>query len=651
MLLRVNPLPVIIRFMKRHTFYPDLFLAVCCLIICCLIAPAIALAQGVEYVKANYTKFEYLIPMRDGKKLFTSVYMPKDRSKSYPIMLTRTPYSVAPYGVDQYRTSLGPSELFAKDGFIFAYQDVRGRYMSEGEWVEVRPHKAVKQGPNDIDESTDTYDTIEWLVKNIPNNNGRVGMWGISYSGFYTAAGLIDAHPALKAASPQAPIGDYFLGDDSFHNGAFFLAANFGFYANFPPRKGGPSPPEQRASFNYKTPDGYDFFLRLGPLSNANALYFKGENPYWDMNLLHTTYDEFWKARSIARHLKNIKPAVLTVGGWFDAEDLAGPLNVYDAIEKTSPGTFNVLVMGPWAHGGWARDDGERLGNLHFATKTSLFYREHIELPFFAYFLKDKSDPKLPEAFAFGTGINEWRTYANWPPANATPRTIYLAADGKLSFDSPAQTGAFDEYVSDPNKPVPYLGYTAMGMRGDYMTEDQRFAATRPDVLAYETEPLAGDLTVAGPIKVTLHVSTTGTDSDFVVKLIDVYPNEYTDPPAAQGAPPPPPNAVKMGGYQQLVRGEPFRGRFRNSFERPEPFEPGKVVRIEFSMPDVHHTFRRGHRIMVQAQSSWFPLVDRNPQKLIEIPKARREDFQKATQRIYRSREASSAITVLVLPQ
>lgn len=627
--------------MKRHLLF---------LIVSLLIAPLVGLAQGVEYVKANYTKYEYLIPMRDGKRLFTAVYAPKDRSKAHPIMLMRTPYSVAPYGVDQYRSSLGPSELFAKDGFIFAYQDVRGRYMSEGNWAEVRPHKPVKQGSNDIDESTDTYDTIEWLVKNVSNNNGRVGLWGISYPGFYAAAGIIDAHPALKAASPQAPIGDYYMGDDSYHNGAFFLAANFSFYTDFPPRRGDPAAPERRVPFNYKTPDGYDFYLRLGSLSNANTLYFKGENPYWDVNLAHTAYDDYWKARSIVRHLKGIKPAIMTVGGWFDAEDLAGPLNVYGAIEKNSPGIFNMLVMGPWAHGGWARDDGDKLGNLGFATKTSLFYREQIEFPFFAFYLKDARDPKLPEAYVFGTGTNQWHTYSVWPPSNAATRTLYLAANGTLSTDLPPQSGAFDEYISDPDKPVPYLGYTAIGMRRDYMTEDQRFAATRPDVLVYETEPLESDMTIAGPIKVALHVSTSGTDSDFVVKVIDVYPGDYPDAPAAQGAPPPPANAVKMGGYQQLVRGEPFRGKFRNSFEKPEPFEPGKAAKIEFSMPDVHHTFRRGHRIMVQVQSSWFPLVDRNPQKFVEIPKARREDFQKATQRVYRSRESASSITMLVMP-
>jgi putative CocE/NonD family hydrolase len=382
----------------------------------------------------------------------------------------------------------------------------------------------------------------------------------------------------------------------------------------------------------------------------------KGENPYWNSNIEHTSYDDYWKARSIVRHLKSIAPAVLTVGGWFDAEDLAGPLNVYRSIEKNSPGAHNILAMGPWTHGSWSRGDGDRVGNLDFASKTSVYYREKIEFPFFAHHLKGKPDPRLPEAYIFETGTNRWRTYDVWPPSTAVKKSFYFGQAGTLSIESPPEnsTEAFDEYVSDPNKPVPYLGYTAMGMRGDYMTEDQRFASTRPDVLVYETEPLAQDVTVAGPITVTLHVSTTGTDSDFVVKLIDVYPGDFPNPPepAPQAGSPPAPrpaNAVRMGGYQQLVRGEPFRGKFRNSFEKPEPFQPGKVARIEFTMPDVCHTFRKGHRMMVQVQSSWFPLVDRNPQKFVDIPRAKKEDFQKATQRVYRSRAASSSVTVMVM--
>jgi len=629
-----------------------------------------AVSNPVEAIKARYTKHEFQIPMRDGIKLFTSVYVPKDSSQPYPILLQRTPYSVAPYGVDQYRRSVGPSDLFANDGFIVAYQDVRGRFMSEGEWMEMRPQRDVKRGPADIDESSDTYDTIDWLVKNVPNNNGRVGIWGISYPGFYAAAGIVDAHPALKAASPQAPIGDLFMGDDSYHNGAFMLAANLGFYTGFAPRAGGPhASGGPDFNFNFGTPDGYDFYLRLGSIANSER-YFNPPNPYWSDNIAHATYDEFWKSRSLVPHLKNIKPAVMTVGGWFDAEDLAGPLAIYRQIEKSSPGATNTLVMGPWAHGGWARGAGDRLGNLRFASNTSEFFREKIEFPFFSHYLKDKPLEPPPEAYTFETGVNAWRRSESWPPANAQPKAFYFHESGRLAAEAPhdasggASYGAvpFDEYVSDPNRPVPYLGYVAMGMTRDYMTEDQRFAASRPDVLVYETEPLDRDVRVAGPIKVNLHVSTSTTDADWVVKVIDVYPGDYPTPApdatgaagaggAASGAPPPPPpaNAVKLGGYEQLVRGEPFRGKFRHSFEKPEPFVSNQPSEITFQMADVSHTFRKGHRLMVQVQSSWFPLIDRNPQKFVEIPKATPADFQKATIRVYRSRQLPSSITLLVL--
>lgn len=606
-------------------------------------------AQPPPYdVRANYTKYEFRIPARDGKRLFVSVYTPKDTSKTYPVLLNRTPYSVGPYGVDHYRTALGPSEKLMKEGYIFAYADVRGRYLSEGEWTEVRPHKPNK-GPKDTDESTDTWDTIDWLVKNIPNNNGKVGMYGISYPGFYVAAGMIDSHPALKAASPQAPIGDYFLGDDSFHNGAFMLAANFGFYSAFKPRAGDPAPPPKfREPFDYGTPDGYDFFLRLGPLANADEKYFKHANPYWRINIEHTTYDKFWQERAIVNHLKNVKTAVMTVGGWFDAEDLQGPLKVYRNTGKNNPQTTNVLVMGPWTHGSWSREDGNQVGHLDFALKTGVHYRDNIEAPFFEYFLKGKGDGKFPAAYVFETGVNEWRKHDSWPPAAAKPIKLYLDEGGALSPREPS-AGGFDEYVSDPNRPVPYLWHPASGMTRDYMTEDQRGAATRTDVLVYQGPVLEGDITVAGPIRATLNVSTTGTDSDFIVKLIDVFPGDYPTPAEivlTPGAPRPTGYILPMGGYQQLVRGEPFRGKFRNSFSKPEPFEPGKMAKIDFEMPDVYHTFRRGHRVMVQIQSSWFPLVDRNPQKFLDIPNAKPSDFVKATQRVYRG----SSITVLAVP-
>jgi len=614
-----------------------------------------ALRKQLEYTKANYVKHEYQIPMRDGIKLFTAVYVPKDTSQKYPFMMQRTPYSITPYGPENYRSPLGPSPLFEKEGFIFVYQDVRGRYMSEGEFDDVPYHKTRLAGPKDTDESTDTYDTIDWLVKNVPGNNGRAGIWGVSYGGFFAAFAMIDAHPALVAASPQAPIGDIANGDDAFHNGAFYLAANFGFYRFFNQRQGGPEPPVRRPmARRERIPDAYDYFLRMGPLANSEKLYFKGENPFWTYNLDHPNYDEFWQARSLVPHMKDIKPAVLFVGGWFDAEDLAGPVKLFYALEKNGPQGPNILVMGPWRHGGWSRGPGDTLGNLKFGSNTGEFYRETIEFPFFLEHLKGKGEglkgadgSGTPKAWLFATGINEWRRHEAWPPAEARQASLYLLPGGKLGFEpgadsSGARDGAFDEYVSDPARPVPVIGHTGDGMPGDYMAEDQRFAARRPDVLVYQTEPLASDVTIAGPVAPLLRVSTSGTDSDFVVKLIDVYPNDQPDPM-------PNPCRVRMGGYQQLVRGEPFRGKFRNSLEKPEPFTPGRAETIDFSMPDVYHTFKKGHRIMVHIQSSWFPLIDLNPQTFVDIPKATEADFRKAVQRVYLGGEQGSRVRVHLL--
>jgi putative CocE/NonD family hydrolase len=613
-----------------------------------LIAPSLRAAQNADNVKARYTKYEYRIPMRDGVRLFTSVYVPKDSSQQYPILLTRSPYSVAPYEVDNYRRTLGPSEHFEKEGFIFVYQDARGRYMSEGEFQQVRPYRANKRGPKDIDESTDTYDTIEWLLKNVANHNGKVGMIGISQPGFHVAASIIDSHPALKCASPQAPTADYYMGDDVYHNGAFMLAANFWFYTSFLPRRGNPEPPKRRPQYDPGTPDGYDFFLNLGPLAAVNQSLFNGEAGYWQEIVDHPNYDDFWKNRSLWKYMDNVKCAVLNVGGWYDAEDPAGPFYIYESVEKKNPGTVNTLVMGPWSHGGWARGDGDKLGNVNFGVKTAAFFREQIQFPFFMHYLKDKP-AEIPEAYMFMTGLNEWRRHNEWPPKNAKPMTIYFHAKGRLGSQAPTEAGqnAFDEYVSDPARPVPYLGYIVDGMTGDYMTEDQRFASQRTDVIVYQTDPLEEDLIVAGPIKVNLNVSTTGTDADFIVKLVDVYPGTYPTPPLPEGQPVPA-NSVKMGGYQQLVRGEPFRGKFRNGFEKPEAFIAGQPAAINFEMPSVYHAFRKGHRLMVQVQSSWFPLVDRNPQKFMDIPKATAADFQKARNRIFRSRSLSSSITVLI---
>ena len=598
-------------------------------------------AQGLDYVRANYTKYEYRIPMRDGKRLFTSVYLPKDTAQPYPILLSRTPYSVAPYGIDNYKTDLGPAPKYGREGFIFVYQDVRGRNMSEGEFENMRPQIPNKTGQQ-IDESSDTYDTIDWLVKNLPNHNGKVGIVGISYPGFYAAAGAIDAHPALKAASPQAPITDWFVGDDFHHNGTLFLPHAYRFFDGFGRPRPVPAIPAFTPRDTSRMPDAYSFFIKVGPLTNINEKYFKNDVAFWNDLMKHPDYDAFWKARDLRPHLRNIKPAVLTVGGWFDAEDLFGALNTYREIEKNSPGANNTIVMGPWPHGGWARDEGSKLGLVTFGSKTSEFYRDNIELPFFLHWLKDKADPKLPEAFMFETGTNQWRREAAWPPKDVTPKSLYFHAGGKLSFDPPTEpANTFDEYISDPSKPVPYIGGQAPGMAREYMVEDQRFASTRTDVLTYETDELEGDVTLAGPIAASLFVSTSGTDSDWVVKLIDVYPEDYPSPN-------PGPTGPRMGGYQQLVRGEPFRGKFRKGFDKPLAFVPNKMDTVEFTMPDINHCFRKGHKIMVQVQSSWFPLADRNPQQFLDINNAKVTDFVKATQHVYRGASAPSAVKVNV---
>ena len=602
--------------------------------------------------REHYTKYEYLIPMRDGVKLFTSVLVPKDASKTHPFLIMRTPYGVAPYGADEYTSGGAAMEGFLKSGYIWVRQDVRGRRMSEGKFIEHTPHRPVKSKPTDVDESTDTYDTVEWLLQHVPNHNGRAGIWGISYPGFYTAAGIIDTHPAIKAASPQAPVADFFLNDDWYHGGAFMLAACFEFSSRFLPQSRPTPPPKVRVPYDYGTQDAYEFFLKLGPLSNITPK-LGGPNPTWDETIAHPTYDDYWKARSIWRHLKNIGCAVLTVGGWFDAEDVMGPLRVYHAIEKDNAGIYNGIVMGPWVHGGWAGRDGRRLGSVDFAASTGKFYRDKIFVPFFDQHLKDKGDAKLPEAFVFETGTNVWRQYASWPAPGAKPRTLYFREEGGLSFDAPTATAASDTYVSDPARPVPFIGYTATAVPQEYMIADQRFAATRPDVLVYATPPLEEDVTLAGPVTPKLFVSTTGTDSDWIVKLIDVYPPERSTPttPAASQPNDVGPPSITLAGYQQLVRGEPFRGKFRRSMEKPEPFKPGEVEAVNFTMPDVNHTFRRGHRIMVQVQSSWFPLVDRNPQTFVNIPTAKPEDFRSATQKVVRSRAQPSGVEVHVLPQ
>jgi uncharacterized protein len=606
-----------------------------------------------DFVRAHYTKYEFRIPMRDGKRLFTAVYVPKDASGGpYPFLMERTPYDVAPYGEDRYPAHLGPSDEFEKSGYIFVYQDVRGRWMSEGQFVEMRPHIDNKKSPQDVDDASDTYDTIEFLLKKVPNNNGKVGIWGISYPGFYTSASIIDSHPALVAASPQAPMTDLFMGDDSYHGGTFMLSANFGFYAPFFHPQTGPQTPGPTVPFNFGTPDSYRFYLLAGNIANLDKLYLKGSNWLFDDQFKHDTYDDYWQARDLSRHMKNVHCAVLVVGGWYDAEDLSGPYKTFYAVGKFNPQTPNTLVEGPWVHGGWARGDGSHLGDIQFGAKTSDYFRENIQFPFFEHYLKGKGE-SLPKAIVFETGSDVWRRFDEWPPKAATPKMLYFHAGGKLSFEPPTESASVDEYTSDPNHPVPFVGYTTDTVPQRYMVDDQRFASYRPDVLVYETDPLEEDVTIAGPISPKLKVSSSGTDSDFDVKLIDVYPNDYPDPEDTShgnkrilDAPP-----MHMGGYEELLRGEPFRAKFRNNWEKPQPLVPGKETEINFTMPDLFHTFRRGHRIMVQVQSSWFPLTDRNPQTFTDIPYATADQFQPATERVFHQSDAASGVEVLVMPQ
>lgn len=596
--------------------------------------------ERAEFIRANYSKYEYRIPMRDGVKLFTSVYIPNELDGSWPIMLVRTPYSVGPYGVDRYRDRLGPSHEFEKEKFIFAFQDVRGRYMSEGEYDNMRPSLTEKKDPKAIDESTDAWDTIDWLVKNVPKNNGKVGTIGISYPGFYVAAGMIDSHPALKAASPQAPIADWFW-DDMHRHGAFTLALAFNFFSSFGQPRPEPTT-EDAEDFEFKTADAYQFYLDMGPLKNADEKHLKGEVAFWKDIVAHPNYDEFWQSRNLLPHLKKIKAAVLTVGGFYDMEDLYGPLKIYRQVEKNNPSTSNQLVMGPWRHGGWQRGPGKALGTADFGFATSKYYQEKVELAFFKHHLKGATKPDLPEALIFETGANRWRSFETWPPKEMKSKKLYLKENGGLGFE-PSATEGSDSYPSDPAKPVPYTQAVTTGWNAEFMTEDQRFAGRRPDVLVYQTEELKEDVTLVGPLMADLWVSITGQDADFVVKFVDVYPGEHPD---AEDNP----ELRTLGAQQMLVRGEAFRGRFRNSYSKPEPFTPDEATRVRFELQDILHTFKRGHRIMIQVQSSWFPLIDRNPQSWVDnIFEAKEEDFIKATHTVHRAKDKASLIEVGVL--
>ena len=592
----------------------------------------------VAYMKQHYDVFEYRIPMRDGARLFTLVYVPKDRSNKYPILLNRTCYNASEYR--GFQTGGHPSKYLVQDGYILAFQDVRGRYMSDGQFNNMTPNIPGNDVKNKqaIDESSDTYDAIDWMVKNLPVNNGRVGMYGISYPGFYTAAAMPDAHPALKACSPQAPISDFFF-DDFHHMGAYLQSYTaalgvFGYQKTDTTREDWYQPQLMRFYANAPK-DGYDFNLRLGALKNITEK-FHSDNFFWQQIVNHPNYDTFWQKRSLLPHLKNIKPAVLTVGGWFDAEDLFGPLNIYKTIERSTPGAKNTLIMGPWAHGQWSRETGKSTHNhLYFGDSIPTFFQRDVERPFFAHYLKDAPDPKLPEALMYNTGTKEWQRFDVWPPTDIPAAKLYFGENGKLSINEPTNPTTRFSYVSDPAKPVPYtsqiegLTFTPR----NFMSDDQRQAARRPDVLTFETDPLTDPVTLAGEILAKLKVAISTTDADFIVKLIDVYPDNHPNYPHN-------PKNIVMGGYQQLVRSEVFRGRFRNSFEKPEPFVPGQPTDVNIPLQDLLHTFKKGHRIMVQIHSTWFPYIDRNPQQYVEnIYKADDQDFIKSEISVFGSSE------------
>lgn len=581
-----------------------------------------------DYIKENFTKMETYITMRDGIKLFTVIYQPKENTTKYPILMSRTPYSCAPYGDTLFARRIGPNTTLMQEKYIFVYQDVRGRYKSEGINLEVTPHIANKKSKKDVDESSDTFDTIDWLLKNIKNNNGRVGLYGISYPGFYATASLPDAHPAIKAVSPQAPVTDEFMGDDANHNGAFFLMDNFDFMNYFDKPRTAPTTDYGNSIFNITSKDDYDFFLKLGPLSNTQSpQYFDNKGTIWTEYLQHDTYDAYWKARNIRQHLKNITIPTLVVGGWFDAEDLFGALNTYSAIETQSPKNNNRLVMGPWTHGAWAGPEWKQFATYDFGSNTSKYYQDSLETMFFNYYLKDKGQMNIAEATVFETGSNQWKQYPTWPPANTQYINYYFNKNQVLSKIKDGDDG-YQEYVSDPQKPVPYTNGIFGRRNNEYMAEDQRFAANRPDVLYFETPILTEDMILSGKIDVDLKVSISGTDADFIVKLIDVLPE---DEPNFKNAP----RGFQMAGYQRLVRAEVMRGKFRNSFEKPEAFVPEKQTTVSFALNDVAHQFKKGHKIMVQVQSTWFPLIDRNPQKFMRIPDAKASDYQKATIKIF----------------
>jgi putative CocE/NonD family hydrolase len=614
-------------------------------------------AQDSAWIRENYYKLEQYVPMRDGVKLFTTLYIPKDTTEKHPILMTRTPYSCAPYGTEKWRNYYTSYlRYYLREGYIMVTQDVRGRWMSEGQFADVRPYikknsqevKDKKTG--DIDESSDTYDAIDWLVKNAPHNNGRVGVFGISYPGFYSTMAAASAHPALKAVSPQAPVTDWFMGDDFHHNGVFFIWDAWAFYSEF----GQPRPKPTTigpTEFNYYTKDSYKWFLETG--APKNFMKLAGDTiAFWKELYQHPNRDAWWQARNAREALYDIKPAMLVVGGLYDAEDCFGAWNVYKALKTQSPSTNSHIVMGPWYHGQWASLDGTHLGNVQWGSNTSWWYENNIEIPFFNYYLKGKgAEPNLSAATIFFSGANEWKTFDQWPPKQSQDQPIYLQPDGGLAWTTPTGKNSPSEYISDPAHPVPYTEEVGFNRTREYMDDDQRFASRRPDVLTFQTPVLTEDLTLAGPVIADLKVSLSSTDADFVVKVIDVFPDDFsydtssTTPTRGHDNP----AGYPMGGYQMLVHAEIMRGRFRESFEKPIPFTPGKVETVKWAVPDIAHTFKKGHRLMVQIQSTWFPLADRNPQKFVDIYTAQDADFQKETIRVFHDSEHPSRIILPVL--
>ena len=576
---------------------------------------------------SGYTKIERMVPMRDGVKLFTAIYIPKSTGEKYPILMERTPYSSAPYGENNLKHNLGPNPLFSNEKYIFVYQDVRGRHMSEGQFQEMTPAIDNKKGSKNVDESSDTYDTVDWLLKNIENNNGKVGIYGISYPGFYASASLPNAHPAVKAVSPQAPVTDEFEGDDAYHRGAFYLMDNFSFLNFFDAPRDSPRQKNPEVNETINIEDAYNFYLKTGALKNYNELYFHNQSKIWNEYLAHSTNDAYWQARNIRPHLTSVKPATLLVGGWFDAEDMFGSLHTYEAIEKQNPVNDNRIIMGPWTHGAWERHDWSSFDTYTFGSNTSAYFQK-MELDFFNWYLKGKGSFNAAEATVFVTGSNEWKSFTQWPPKEATSSKWLLNNNHDLLLENGPVTGS-DQYVSDPANPVPYLDKKSGNRLSEYMSADQTFASTRSDVLYYESTSIKDDITIAGPVTANLFVSTTGTDADFIVKVIDVLPDAHQT--------------------QQLVRAEVLRGKFRNSFEKPEPFIPNKITPVKLELNSVAHTFLKGHKIMVQIQSSWFPLVDLNPQQFMNIPTATDADFKKVTIQIYHDPAHPSSVEVMQL--